>query len=69
MTPRDGRTSRTILGAPRRRPLHAALRPYREAADVIDAPHLDDTILRPAWLLCDAVEIDCGTMRKGEAFS
>lgn len=46
---------------------HAALRPYREAADVIEASDLDYTILRPAWLN-DRDEIDYGTTRKGRAF-
>jgi uncharacterized protein YbjT (DUF2867 family) len=44
-----------------------ALRPYREAADVIEASDLDYTILRPAWLN-DRDEVDYGTTRKGEPF-
>ena len=46
---------------------HAALRPYREAADVIEASDLDYTILRPAWLN-NRDEVDYGTTRKGERF-
>lgn len=47
---------------------HAALRPYREAADVIEGSDLDYTVLRPAWL-DDRDEIDCGTTEKGEPFA
>lgn len=47
---------------------HAALRPYREAADVIEASDLEYTILRPAWLN-DRDEIAYGTTRKGEPFA
>lgn len=47
---------------------HAALRPYREAADVIEASDLDYTILRPAWL-SNRDEVDYGTTRKGEPFA
>jgi uncharacterized protein YbjT (DUF2867 family) len=47
---------------------HAGLRPYREAADVIEASDLDYTILRPAWLN-NRDEIDYGTTRKGEPFA
>ena len=42
-------------------------RPYREAADVIEASDLDYTILRPAWLN-DRDDVDYGTTRKGEPF-
>lgn len=44
-----------------------ALRPYREAADVIETSNLDYTILRPAWLN-NRDEIDYGTTQKGERF-
>ena len=47
---------------------HAALRPYREAAEVIEASDLDYTILRPAWL-DDRDEIAYGTTQKGEPFA
>lgn len=47
--------------------LHAALRPYREAADVIEGSGLDYTLLRPAWL-SDRDEVDYGTTPKGAPF-
>jgi len=47
---------------------HAALRPYREAADIIEASDLEYTILRPAWLN-DRDEIEYGTTQKGEPFA
>lgn len=47
---------------------HAALRPYREAADVIEASDLDYTIMRPAWLN-NRDEIDYGTTPKGAPFA
>jgi len=47
---------------------HAALRPYREAADVIEASGLDYTVLRPAWLN-DRDEVAYGTTQKGEPFT
>lgn len=46
---------------------HAALRPYREAADVIEASNLDYTILRPAWLN-NRDEVDYGTTQRDEPF-
>ena len=46
---------------------HAALRPYREAADVIENSDLDYTILRPAWLN-NRDEVDYGTTQGGEPF-
>lgn len=45
----------------------SALRPYREAADVIEDSDLDYTILRPAWLN-NRDEVDYGTTQKGEPF-
>lgn len=47
--------------------LNVALRPYREAATVIEASDLDYTILRPAWLN-NRDEIDYGTTTKGQPF-
>ena len=46
---------------------HAALVPYRKAAEVIERSDLDYTILRPAWLN-DEDEVDYGTTEKGEPF-
>lgn len=43
------------------------LKPFRRAADAIEASGLDYTILRPAWLT-DEDEIDYETTAKGEAF-
>jgi len=47
---------------------HAALDPYREAADVIEDSELDYTVLRPAWLN-NRDEVDYGTTRKGKPFA
>lgn len=47
---------------------HAALDPYRESVDVIEASDLDFTVLRPAWLN-NRDEIDYGTTQKGEPFA
>lgn len=47
---------------------HSALRPYREAAEVIEASNLDYTILRPAWLN-NRNEIEYGITQKGEPFT
>ena len=46
-------------------PLKPVLKPYRKAADVIEASDLDYTILRPTWFT-DADEVDYETTRKGE---
>lgn len=46
-------------------PLKPALRPYRKAADVIEASNLEYTILRPTWFT-DADEVDYEITRKGE---
>jgi len=46
-------------------PLRAVLKPYRQAADVIEASDLDYTILRPTWF-SNEDEIDYETTRKGE---
>lgn len=43
------------------------LKPFRRAADAIEASGLDYTILRPAWLQ-DADEIDYETTEKGAVF-
>lgn len=43
------------------------LRPYRTAADTIEASGLDYTILRPAWLT-NADEVSCEVTQKGEPF-
>ena len=43
------------------------LKPFRRAADAIEASGLDYTILRPAWLT-DADEVDYETTSKGETF-
>lgn len=43
------------------------LKPFRRAADAIEASGLDYTILRPAWLT-DADEVDYETTAKGETF-
>jgi uncharacterized protein YbjT (DUF2867 family) len=47
-------------------PLKPVLRPYRKAADVIEASILEYTILRPTWFT-DADEVDYEITRKGEA--
>jgi uncharacterized protein YbjT (DUF2867 family) len=46
-------------------PLKSVLKPYRKAADVIEASDLDYTILRPTWFT-NADEVDYETTRKGE---
>jgi uncharacterized protein YbjT (DUF2867 family) len=46
-------------------PLKPVLKPYRKAADVIEASDLDYTILRPTWFT-NADEVDYETTRKGE---
>ncbi|MCI0696076.1 NAD(P)H-binding protein [candidate division KSB1 bacterium] len=46
-------------------PLKPALKPYRKAADVIEASGLEYTILRPTWFT-SADEVDYETTRKGE---
>lgn len=43
------------------------LKPFRRAADAIEASGLDYTILRPAWLT-DTDEVDYDTTTKGETF-
>lgn len=43
------------------------LKPFRRAADAIEASGLDYTILRPAWLT-DEEEVDYETTAKGEGF-
>jgi uncharacterized protein YbjT (DUF2867 family) len=47
------------------KPLRPVLKPYRQAADVIESSGLEYTILRPTWFT-DADEIDYETTRKGE---
>ena len=46
-------------------PLRPVLKPYRKAADVIEASNLDYTILRPTWFT-DADEVDYETTKKSE---
>lgn len=46
-------------------PLKQVLRPYRKAADIIEASDLEYTILRPTWFT-SADEVDYETSRKGE---
>ncbi len=46
-------------------PVKPALRPYRKAADVIEASDLEYTILRPTWFT-DAEEVDYELTSKGE---
>ena len=46
-------------------PVRSVLRPYRKAADVIEASDLEYTILRPTWFT-NADEVDYETTRKGE---
>lgn len=46
-------------------PLRPVLKPYRKAADVIEASDLEYTILRPTWFT-NANEVDYETTRKGE---
>ena len=46
-------------------PLKSVLKPYRKAADVIEASDLEYTILRPTWFT-SVDEVDYETTRKGE---
>jgi uncharacterized protein YbjT (DUF2867 family) len=46
-------------------PLRPVLKPYRKAADVIEASDIEYTILRPTWFT-NADEVDYETTRKGE---
>jgi uncharacterized protein YbjT (DUF2867 family) len=46
-------------------PVKPVLKPYRKAADVIEASGLEYTILRPTWFT-GADEVDYETTRKGE---
>jgi uncharacterized protein YbjT (DUF2867 family) len=46
-------------------PLGPAVKPYRKAADAIEASDLEYTILRPTWFT-SADEVDYETTRKGE---
>lgn len=52
-------------GAWNRRAVGAALGPYREAADIIEASGLDYTVVRPAWLT-DHDEVAYETIERGE---
>jgi uncharacterized protein YbjT (DUF2867 family) len=45
-------------------PLKPVLKPYRNAADVVEATDLDYTILRPTWFTTDD-EVDYETTQKG----
>ncbi|MES2764618.1 MAG: NAD(P)H-binding protein [Bacteroidota bacterium] len=46
-------------------PVNAVLKPYRKAADIIEASGLDYTILRPTWFT-NTNEVDYETTKKGE---
>lgn len=46
-------------------PVQSVLKPYRKAADAIEASDLEYTILRPTWFT-NANEVDYETTRKGE---
>jgi uncharacterized protein YbjT (DUF2867 family) len=46
-------------------PLRAVLKPYRKAADVVEASDLDYTILRPTWFT-NVDEVDYELTQKGE---
>lgn len=46
-------------------PLRPVLKPYRKAADVIEASNLEYTILRPTWFT-NVDEVDYETTGKGE---
>jgi uncharacterized protein YbjT (DUF2867 family) len=46
-------------------PLKPVLKPYRKAADMIEASNLEYTILRPTWFT-NADEVDYETTGKGE---
>ncbi|AGB73211.1 MULTISPECIES: SDR family oxidoreductase [Rhizobium] len=50
-----------------RRTIGEDLKPFRRAADIIEASGLDYTMIRPAWLT-DTDEIDYETTVKGEPF-
>ncbi|TPK90549.1 SDR family oxidoreductase [Mesorhizobium sp. B2-4-17] len=43
------------------------LKPFRRAADAIEASGLEYTIIRPAWLM-DENEVDCKLTRRNEPF-
>ena len=47
-------------------PLRPVLKPYRKAADVIEASDLEYTILRPTWFT-NVNEVDYETTEKGES--
>nr|WP_210339544.1 NAD(P)H-binding protein [Ensifer sp. ENS08] len=49
------------------REIGAYFPPYRKAADLIEASHLDYAVLRPAWLT-DADEVDYETTERNEPF-
>jgi uncharacterized protein YbjT (DUF2867 family) len=46
-------------------PVKTILKPYRKAADVIEASDLEYTILRPTWFT-NADEVDYEVTKKGE---
>jgi uncharacterized protein YbjT (DUF2867 family) len=46
-------------------PVKPILKPYRKAADVIEASNLDYTVLRPAWFT-NTNEVDYEITKKGE---
>lgn len=46
-------------------PVKSVLKPYREAADIIEASNLDFTILRPTWFT-DVDEVDYEITSKGQ---
>ena len=46
-------------------PLRPVLKPYRKAADIIEASGLEYTVLRPTWFM-HADEVDYETTPKGE---
>lgn len=46
-------------------PVKSVLKPYRKAADIIEATDLDYTILRPTWFT-GVDEVDYETTKKGE---
>lgn len=45
---------------------NSALRPYREAADVVEGSDLNYTVIRPGWFTSGAVDYEI--TRKGEPF-
>lgn len=55
------------FGAWNRAMIGEDLKPFRRAADLIDAAGLEPTLLRPAWLT-DADEVDYELTRRDEAF-